>query len=47
MIFLLLLIQDLDNPFGYNEHRSAENVSLHPIERVIKEISETNANLWG
>ena len=42
MIFLLLLIHDLDNPFGYNEKRSAENVSLHPILRLVEEITDTN-----
>jgi len=31
MVFLLLLIRDLDNPFGYYENGSAEDVSLKPI----------------
>jgi len=32
MIFLLLLIRDLDNPFGYYDSRSGEDVSLKPLE---------------
>jgi hypothetical protein len=32
MIFLLLLIRDLDNPFGYYESDSGEDVSLKPLE---------------
>lgn len=32
MIFLLMLIRDLDNPFGYYERGSGEDVSLKPIE---------------
>ena len=42
MIFLLLMIDDLDNPFGYNEKYSTEDVSLYSIERVIIEIRESN-----
>ncbi len=42
MIFLLLLIHDLDNPFGYNEKLSAENISLHPLLRLSEEIKDTN-----
>ena len=35
MIYLLLLIRDLDNPFGYYERFSGEDVSLKPLfERV-------------
>jgi predicted membrane chloride channel (bestrophin family) len=45
MIFLLLLIHDLDNPFGYNDKYSAENISLHPIHRLIEEMKETNKGL--
>jgi predicted membrane chloride channel (bestrophin family) len=33
--FLGLLIKDLDNPFGYYEGDSVEDVSLKPIEDVI------------
>ena len=42
MIFLILLIHDLDNPFAYNEKYSAENVSLYPIIRVLTEIETIN-----
>jgi hypothetical protein len=42
MIFLILLIHDLDNPFAYNEKYSAENVSLYPIRRVLSEIETLN-----
>jgi len=35
MIFLLLLISDLDNPFNYKSHFSVENISLYPIDRFI------------
>jgi hypothetical protein len=30
--YLILLIRDLDNPFGYYENGSAEDVSLKPLE---------------
>lgn len=32
MIFLLNLIRDLDNPFGYYHCKSSEDVSLKPLE---------------
>jgi predicted membrane chloride channel (bestrophin family) len=32
MIFLLMLIRDLDNPFGYYERHSGADVSLKPLE---------------
>jgi hypothetical protein len=32
MVFLLLLIRDLDNPFGYYERYSGEDVSLKALE---------------
>ncbi len=32
LAFLLLLIGDLDNPFGYYEKTSSEEVSLKPLE---------------
>lgn len=35
MVFLLFLIHDLDNPFNYNSNRSVENVSLHPVHRIL------------
>jgi hypothetical protein len=42
MIFLILLIHDLDDPFAYNKKYSAENVSLYPIERLLSEIETLN-----
>ncbi len=42
MIFLILLINDLDDPFAYNKKYSAENVSLYPIKRVLTEIESLN-----
>lgn len=42
MIFLILLIHDLDNPFAYYKKYSAENVSLHPIKRILSEIETLN-----
>jgi|WetSurMetagenome_2_1015567.scaffolds.fasta_scaffold01429_6 hypothetical protein len=42
MIFLILLIHDLDDPFAYTKHYSAENVSLYPIKRVLTEIDTLN-----
>jgi len=33
--FLILLIRDLDNPFGYYENGSTEDVSLKPLEDFI------------
>jgi predicted membrane chloride channel (bestrophin family) len=46
MIFLLLLIRDLDNPFGYYDSSSGEDVSLKPVEdtvRRLKQIASTEA----
>lgn len=43
MIFLILLINDLDDPFAYNKKYSAENVSLYPIQRVLTEIETLNS----
>lgn len=42
MIFLILLIHDLDDPFAYNKKFSAENVSLYPIKRILTEIETYN-----
>lgn len=35
LVFLNLLIQDLDNPFGYYEGDSAEDVSLKPLDDLM------------
>jgi len=32
MIYLLMLIRDLDNSFGYYDRHSGEQVSLKPLE---------------
>jgi hypothetical protein len=45
MIFLILLINDLDDPFAYNKKYSAENVSLYPIRRLLSEIESLNKEL--
>lgn len=39
IIFLLMLIRDLDNPFGYYEKSSGEDVSLKPLEYAIEMIT--------
>lgn len=39
MIFLLMLIRDLDNPFGYYEHSSSEDVSLKPLEDTARRLA--------
>jgi hypothetical protein len=40
LLFLLRLIHDLDNPFGYYEKESHNDVSLKPIEDSIFRIQE-------
>jgi hypothetical protein len=35
MIYLLMLIRDLDNPFGYYDRYSGEDVSLKPLEDAV------------
>jgi predicted membrane chloride channel (bestrophin family) len=40
MRFLVLLIEDLDNPFGYSEPNSVEDVSLKPIDELIVRLEE-------
>jgi hypothetical protein len=39
LAFLNLLIRDLDNPFGYYEGDSAEDVSLKPLDDVIAHLT--------
>jgi hypothetical protein len=34
-VFLRNLIRDLDNPFGYYERASGEDVSLKPVEDAV------------
>jgi predicted membrane chloride channel (bestrophin family) len=38
MLFLIMLIRDLDNPFGYYETTSSEDVSLKPIDETSHDI---------
>lgn len=38
LLFLLFLIRDLDNPFGYYEEGSSEDVSLKPLEDALADI---------
>jgi hypothetical protein len=48
LAFLLFLIGDLDNPFGYYERRSSEEVSLKPLEDAILRMEEARkAGLAG
>jgi hypothetical protein len=42
MIFLILLIHDLDDPFAHSKKYSAENVSLYPIKRILSEMESIN-----
>jgi predicted membrane chloride channel (bestrophin family) len=45
LLFLLRLIHDLDNPFGYYEKESHNDVSLKPIEDSIFKIQEKIDNI--
>ncbi len=38
LIFLIFLIRDLDNPFGYYEDSSSEDVSLKPFLDVLEDL---------
>ena len=40
MVFLLMLIRDLDNPFGYYEGASSADVSLQPLLDTIGRLAE-------
>ena len=40
MIFLLMLIRDLDNPFGYYERFSGADVSLKPLEDAAHRLAQ-------
>lgn len=39
LVFLRTLIRDLDNPFGYYERSSGEDVSLQPIEDLVARLA--------
>jgi predicted membrane chloride channel (bestrophin family) len=47
MRFLGLLIKDCDNPFGYYDRGSVEDVSLKPIDEVIERIRESRSHVLG
>jgi predicted membrane chloride channel (bestrophin family) len=47
MTFLLMLIRDLDNPFGYYERSSGEDVSLKPIEDLIGRLARVSGDETG
>ncbi len=38
LLFLLFLIGDLDNPFGYYEDKSSEDVSLKPLQDALADV---------
>jgi hypothetical protein len=40
MIYLSMLIRDLDNPFGYYERYSGEDVSLKPLEDTARRLAQ-------
>ncbi len=41
LIYMVLLIKELDNPFGYYEKRNyADEISLHPLYNLEKRLSE-------
>jgi hypothetical protein len=40
LLFLLLLIRDLDNPFGYYERFSGADVSLYPLNNSIARLAK-------
>ena len=40
LTFLILLIKDLDNPFGYYESDSTEDVSLKPLDDLINKLTK-------
>jgi predicted membrane chloride channel (bestrophin family) len=46
LVFLLLLIRDLDNPFGYYDHSSGEDVPLKPVEDALGRLAQL-ANTEG
>lgn len=40
MIYLSILIRDLDNPFGYYDRYSGEDVSLKPLEDTARRLAQ-------
>jgi hypothetical protein len=47
MIFLLLLIRDLDNPFGYYESGSSADVTLQPLEDTVGRLTALAGGATG
>jgi predicted membrane chloride channel (bestrophin family) len=45
LMFLIKLIKDLDNPFGYYDDASHSDVSLKPVDEAISKIQEKIENL--
>ncbi len=43
LVYLLALIRSLDNPFGYYERGSLENVQLKPLEELVEETRREQA----
>ncbi|MCK9285493.1 MAG: hypothetical protein M0P39_14560 [Rhodocyclaceae bacterium] len=40
LLYLLFLIRDLDNPFGYYELSSSEDVSLKPLDDALRDLGK-------
>ncbi len=47
LVFVIMLIHDLDNPFGYYESSSSEDVSLQPLQDLRTELARRSAALHG
>ena len=47
MVFLLLLIRDLDNPFGYYEGSSSADVTLQPLEETVGRLAKLAVSAAG
>jgi len=45
MVFLLMLIRDLDNPFGYYERFSGADVSLDPVVTAAERLAATASRI--
>jgi hypothetical protein len=47
MIFLLMLIRDLDNPFGYYEAWSSADVTLQPLDDTVGRLAKLAETVAG
>jgi hypothetical protein len=47
MIFLLMLIRDLDNPFGYYEAGSSADVTLQPLDDTVGRLAKLAETVAG